>query len=449
MKQARRWISRLVLVSFLLAGPSTALEDPAARTRVTKLENGLVVLTLEDSTTPVVSFQMWVGVGSRDEARYTGLAHLFEHMMFQGSKNLAREEHSRLINARGGSLNAWTSKDFTVYHEDVTSESLPLVIDLEYERLAHLDISQQTLESERQVVVEERRLRVENVPRGRMSEALFATAWKAHPYRRPVVGWRSDIESTTVEACRDFFDTYYSPNNIVIAIVGDFETDATLARIRRSFGRLEPAESIPRNPTVEPEQKGERRTVVRFDISSPMIAMAWHAPPSGSEDGIALDALGQVLSGGRSSRLYRRLVNDNPLALSAHGGYWELRDAGMFQASATARHDADVEEVEAALLDELERLRREPPSEAEVEKARRQLEVWLVNGLVTNHALADRIARDYATFGRIRPLEERLEVIRSVTPADVQRVAEKYLMPEGRTVVTVLPPVVTDMEEPS
>ncbi|MGI9592063.1 MAG: M16 family metallopeptidase, partial [Myxococcota bacterium] len=188
------------------------LQDPAERMVETVLTNGLKVLTLEDHATPVVSVQMWVRVGSRDEGWYTGLAHLFEHMMFKGSTHVAPEEHARLINARGGRVNAFTSRDYTVYFADVTRENLPLVLELEAERVANLDISEKTLTSEREVVLEERRMRTEDQPTGRAIEALMATTFTAHPYRWPVIGWRSDIEDATVEVCQDFFDAYYVPN---------------------------------------------------------------------------------------------------------------------------------------------------------------------------------------------------------------------------------------------
>ena len=424
----------------LCAQSVSALDDPAARTRVTRLENGLVVLSLEDRATPVVSFQMWVKVGSRDETRYTGLAHLFEHMMFKGSKNVPPEEHARMVNARGGRTNAWTSNDFTVYFEDVTAESLPLIIDLEYERVANLEVTAETLESEREVVLEERRMRTEDRPQGRAYEALFATTWQALSYRSPVIGWRSDVERATVEACQEFFDTYYSPNNIILSIVGDFDTDATLAHISRTFGTLSPAASIPRSPTVEPPQKGERRARVEFDLRAPILTMAWHAPPTGHDDGEPLDVLGQILSGGRSSRLYRSLVYDAELALGASGGYWEFQGAGLFVAGATVRPGKSIEEAERLLFAELVALGEEPVSPEELEKAKRQLEVALVGSLATNHALGARIARDFANFGEVRPLEERLRRIRAVSAEDVQRVASEYLRPEGRTVVEVVAP---------
>jgi predicted Zn-dependent peptidase len=437
----RHRLASLLLVALLFsAGRAPALEDPAERTRVTELDNGLVVLTLEDATTPVVSFQMFVKVGSRDEAGHTGLAHLFEHMMFKGSDNIGPEEHARLIQARGGTINAFTSRDYTVYFEDVTAETLPLVIDLEHERVAHLDISENTLESERQVVLEERRLRTEDSPMGRAYEALLALTWQAHPYRWPVIGWRSDVEHATVDTCRQFFDTFYAPNNLVIAIVGDFETEPTLAHIERTFGTLAPVAHIPRNPTVEPEQQGERRSIVHFDVRSPILAAAWHAPPSGHEDGEALDVASQVLSDGRSSRLYKSLVYEAQQALSAQGGYWELADSGVFLAIASVRPDAQIERVESLFFAAIERLKNDLVSDRELSKAKRQLEVGLVNGLATNHALASRLGGEYVTFGRIRPLEERLSRIQSVTAEDVQRVVRKYLLEDQRSVVHIIAP---------
>ncbi len=418
----------------------TTLVDPAVNTRVEMLDNGLTVLLLPDRSTPVVSFQVWVKAGSRDETRYTGIAHLFEHMMFKGTRNLGPEDYTRYVEERGGRLNAYTSHDVTVYFEDVTADTLPLVIDLEAERMAHLEVTPELLDSERQVVLEERRMRTEDQPQGRAFEALLATSFRAHAYRWPVIGWRSDVEAVPAEACRAFFDTYYAPNNLVVAVSGDFDPDETFARIERAFGAMEPVSEIPRSPTVEPEQRGERRDTVLFDVRAPLVMTAWHAPPTGHEDGAALDALSVILSSGRSSRLYRRLVNDEQVALSAGGGYWEMQEAGIFYGSLSVRPDASVERAEALFFEEIERVRSEPVSEAELDKARRTLEVNLVGGLRTAHQLGRRVAQDWVSFGRIRPLDERLAAIRAVTVEDVQRVARTYLAPERRSVVQVVAP---------
>jgi zinc protease len=434
-------LARIALAAAVLAaGPAAGLTDPALETRVTTLPNGLTVLTLVDPSTPVVSFQMWVKVGSRDEARFTGLAHLFEHMMFRGTKRLPPESHERLIEGRGGRVNAFTTADHTVYYADVAPDALPLVIDLEAERLANLQITKETLDSERQVVLEERRLRTEDQPEGRVFEALLGLTFIAHPYRVPTIGWRSDIEKVDVETCRTFFDTYYAPNNVVIAIAGTFDEEATLAHLTRALSPLEPVAKIPRNPTEEPEQRGERRATVYFDVRSPILAATWHAPKAGDPDGEALDVASGLLSGGRSSRLYRRLVYSEQQALAAEGGYWELLDAGVFFAFAMVRPDGRIDRVEQLFFDEIDRLRETPAPQNEIDKVKRQIEVDLIGGTETANALASRIGSDYVTFGRIRPLQERLDAYRAVTAADVQRVARAYLREEVRSVVHLVAP---------
>ena len=438
--------ARALFFSLSVLGVSVAafaapdVDDPALHTQITKLDNGLTVLLLPETGTPGVSFQMWVRAGAKDETNYTGLAHLFEHMMFRGTDRLPPESHERMIEGRGGRVNAFTTADTTVYYEDVAPDSLPLVIELEAERLANLKITEETLASERQVVLEERRLRTEDQPDGRAFETLLGLAFQAHPYRVPTIGWRSDIETVPVKDVQDFFRTYYAPNNIVIAIAGDFDAAATLAQIRRTFGRLEPVADIPRSPTKEPEQSGERRADVYFDVRSPILAAAWHAPATGHPDGEALDVASLVLSGGRSSRVYRKLVYDEQVALGAQGAYWELQDAGLFYAFASVRPGADIDEVERLFMAEIARLRDEPVPPAELAKAKRQIQVDLLSGMETANEMASRIAGEYVSFGRIRPVDERLKAYAAVSAEDVQRVARTYLRDDRRSVVHVVPP---------
>jgi predicted Zn-dependent peptidase len=243
-----------------------------------------------------------------------------------------------------------------------------------------------------------------------------------------------------VAECRAFFDEYYAANNLVLAVAGDFNTDEVLALLRKQLGGLRHVEPIERNPTDEPAQDGERREVVYFEVAGPIVAMAWHAPPTGHADAEALDVASEILSSGRTSRLYRALVYDRPLALGASGGYWELARAGLFFAYAQVRPGASVDQTETLLASEIERLGKEPVSEAELAKAKRSLEVGLIVGQGSSNALASRIAQEWVSFGRIRPLDERLAAIRAVTAADVQRVAKTWLVPDGRSVVQVLPP---------
>ena len=444
----RQWVIAAGLAVPMLTGgvaQGLDIDDPAARLERHELDNGLVVVFLEDHATPVASFQIWVKAGSRDETRYSGIAHLFEHMMFKGSKHVAEEEHARLVGARGGRINAFTSRDVTVYFEDVTSESLPLVIDLEAERFTHLRVHQGMLDREREVVLEERAMRTEDDPGGRAFEALAALTWFAHPYRRPVIGWRSDLEAVTVEACQEFFDAYYAANNLVLVVAGDFEPEPTLERIRQRFGGLR-SWDVPRTPTLEPEQRGERRTTVHFDVRAPILMAGWHAPAAGHDDSIALDVASQILSDGRSSRLYQKLVSQEQKALYAHGGYWEMKDAGLFYASAGVRPGASIAEVEALFFGEIDRIAEGGVTDDELAKAKRQLEVSLIGGLTTAHSLASRVGRDITTFDRVRPLSELLGAIEGVTAEDVQRVVATYLVPEQRSVVHVVPPPAVEGE---
>ena len=445
------WVARigfgcalaLASTAFAAGGGAPEAEDPAQRTRVTKLANGLTVLTLEDRATPTVSLQIWVKVGSGDEARFTGIAHLFEHMMFIGSKNLAPlgpEAYTRLVEARGGRINAYTSRDVTVYFEDVAPEHLPLMLALEGERFANLEVTDAALVAERQVVMEERRLRSENDPEGVAFESLMALIYQAHPYRIPTVGWQSDLEKVTAADCQAFWETYYAANNLVLAIAGDFDTEATLERVEKHFGGLRSAPAIPRNPQEEPLQNGERRAVAHHPVQAPIVLTGFAAPPSGHADSDALDVAAGILAGGRTSRLYRALVFDAPLALEPQAFYWELQRAGVFVAGATLRPGVDVARAEAAIYDEIERLATTPPSADEVARAQRALEVTWIAGQGTAHALASRVAQDYVAYGRIESLEEKLGAIRAVTPADVQRVVREYLQPSRRNVVQVFPP---------
>lgn len=449
-----RSIARFVLVVAGLAMASAALaagegddarqiDDPALRTRVTTLANGLTVLTLEDRATPTVSLQIWVRVGSGDEARFTGIAHLFEHMMFLGSKNLAKlgpEAYTRLVEARGGRINAYTSRDVTVYFEDVAPEHLPLMIALEGERFANLQVTDEALRAERQVVMEERRLRSENDPEGMAFESLMTLIYQAHPYRIPTVGWQSDLERVTAADCQAFWETYYAANNLVIAIAGDFDTAQALALIEQHFGSLRRAQVIPRNPQEEPEQDGERRAVAHFAVQAPIVLAGYPAPPTGHADSDALDVAAGALATGRTSRLYRALVFDAPLALAPQAFYWELQRAGVFVAGATLRPGVDVAKAEAALYAQIAALAAAPPSPEELARAKRALEVAWIGGQGTAHALASRVAQDYVAYGRIESLEEKLAAIERVTAQDVQRVVRQYLAPNKRSVVQVFPP---------
>jgi len=289
-------------------------------------------------------------------------------------------------------------------------------------------------------------MRTEDRPGGLAFEALAALSWQAHPYHWPVIGWRADIEAVTVEACRAFFETYYSANNIVLVIVGDLDTAETLALVEKEFGDVRRAETIPRNPGKVVAQRGERRSTIHYPARIPLLYGAWHAPKADDPDGDALDVASQILSAGRSSRLYRRLVYEEEQALYAEGGYWALQEAGLFFAVAGVRPEAEIAQVETLFFAEIERMAREEVSESELAKAKRQLEVGLVRGLATAHSLAGRIGNEYVFLGRVRSLDERLASIQAVTAADVKRVIGRYLIQDNRSVVQVISPPETETE---
>ena len=424
------------------AAVAKPIDDPALRTRVTTLANGLTLLTLEDHATPTVSLQVWVKVGSGDESRFTGIAHLFEHMNFLSSKNLAKlgpEAYTRIVEERGGRINAYTSRDVTVYFEDVAPEHLPLMIALEGERFANLEVTEEALKAERQVVIEERRMRNENDPEGLAFETLMSLTYQAHPYRIPTVGWLSDLEKVNAADCQAFWNTYYAANNLVIAIAGDFDSAEALALIEKHFGSLRQVAAIPRNPQEEPTQNGERRAVAHFPVQAPIVLAGYPAPATGHADSDALDVAAGVLAGGRTSRMYRSLVFDAPLALAPQALYWELQRAGIFVVGATLRPGVDVAKAEQVIYAEVAGLAERPPSPAELGRAKRALEVAWIGGQGTSHALASRIAQDYVAYGRIESLEEKLGAIERVSAADVQRVVRQYLAPSKRSVVQVFP----------
>ena len=312
----------------------------------------------------MVSYQSWVHVGSGDEARWTGVAHLFEHMMFRGSKRVPGDLRDRLLRERGSRGNAYTSNDVTVYFEDTTAEHLALVIELEAERFRHLVISPSVLDTERQVVLEERRMRSDDNANGRLIESLLSLTFLAHPYRtahdrlaeRRREGGRRDL-----------------PRVLPRLLRAEQRRDLDRRRLRRRRrDRPHPAPlrpwprgpEPPRNPTEEPEQRGERRGVVHLPVRAPLVGVAWHAPKTGHPDGPALDLLGEVLSSGRTSRLQRKLVYEEQQALSAYGGYWELEHAGLFYAGAGVRPGTSPRAWSARCLAEIEGLRRSPAERA-------------------------------------------------------------------------------------
>ena len=424
------------------AAAQTAPPGPA-RLAVTEatLDNGLRVLIQEDPRNPVVAVQIFYRVGSRNELPgATGLAHFLEHMMFKGTPTRGRGEISRLIEWNGGRDNAFTTRDMTGYYVNIAADRLDLVLGIEADRMRNLLLDPAEIDSERQVVMEERRTRIDDDPEGVVYEAMSSVAYLAHPYRWPTIGWMSDIARINPAELRAFYDKYYQPNNAILVIAGDVKAAQALALVRRHFGPI-PRGATPAPVTaVEPPQGDERRVIVRkADAKLPVVNIAWHVPNYKSADAAALELLSTVLSEGRSSRLYRHLVYDKRMVLAAGGEYsYTALDPTLFWFYATLLPGQTADAVEQALLAEVEQLKAEPVPAEELERARNQIEasfVWQQDSVFSRAAVLGR----YEMMGSWHLLDDFLPKLRAVTPADLQRVARLYFAVDRRNVSILLP----------
>ena len=404
------------------------------------LPNGLRVRLLSNRAAPIVSVYTFFKVGSRNEQPgITGISHLFEHMMFNGSKRYGPKQFDRILESRGGRSNAYTSHDMTVYHEEVAAEALEVVFDLESDRMASLAINDSSLESEREVVKEERRLRVDNEPGGLLDEELGALMWKAHPYRWPVIGWMGDIENIRREDCERYFRTYYAPNNAALYVVGDFDPGRTLSLVRRYYGRILAGPPVPPVVNSEPEQRGERRASVEHPVQAPLMMIGYHAPPAESEDTLALDVLQYALTVGDGSRLARSLVFERPLAVSVSMDWsWRI-DPGAIIFYLELKPDSKAAAVEKALFEELEKVCSARLRPRELAKAKNNLKAHLLHGLATNSGKAHALGSYELLRGGWRASLELASRYDAVTAEQVRAAAERYLTVEKRSVATLLP----------
>ena len=427
------------LVAAEAARPAAAV--PRLAVTEATLDNGLRVLVQEDPRNPVVAVQIFYRVGSRNERPgATGLAHFLEHMMFKGTPTRGRGVTSRLIEQNGGRDNAFTTKDMTGYYVNIVADRLDLVLTIEADRMRNLLLDPAEIDSERKVVMEERRMRTDDDPDGLVDEEMNSLAFKAHPYRWPVLGWMSDIARINRTELRAFYDTYYVPNNAILVIAGDVKAAAALALARRHFGPIPRGATPPAVTAVEPPQIDDRRLVVRKEGAQlPIVNIAWHVPNHASADAAALELLSTVLSVGRSSRLYRRLVYEERLALGAGGDYtYSSLDPSLFWFYATPLPGRTPEAVEQALLAEVERLKQEPVQPEELERARNEIEasfVWRQDSVFSRASALGR----FEMLGSWRLLEDFLPKLRAVSAADLQRVARLYFPLDRKNVSILLP----------
>lgn len=404
------------------------------------LDNGLTVLISEDHSAPVVTFQIWYHVGSKNERPgITGISHMCEHMMFRGSEKYGPEEHSRIIQANGGVDNAGTSFDYTFYYEKLSSDKLELAMSLEAERVKHLTPKDENFLSEREVIKEERRMAIDNSPYGAVFEQLLNTAFTAHPYQWHVIGFMSDLARISVEDLKEYYATYYVPSNATVVVVGDVKPKEVMKLIHRYFDDVpfRPAPEQP--PTVEPEQRGERIAYVHKLGQMPAFAVGYRIPEFGHPDIYPLTVAARILFKGQSSRLYRKMVYEDQSALGVSGDCFSLEDPGLFFAFAVMQPGQTAEGGQDTLFGEIERLKNEPVDPNELAKAKNQIEAEFIFGLQSVSAKGEEIGYYQTILDDYARLFEEANKYQAVTAEDVMRVAGKYLDSKNRTISVLVP----------
>lgn len=424
-------------LAILLGTTSAVAADP----KEFVLSNGMKVLLVEVPKAPVATIQVWYKVGSRNEVMgRAGLSHMLEHMMFKGTNKYPNGAFSRIIRKNGGVDNAFTSQDFTAYFENLAADRVELALELEADRMQGLLLDAKELQTERDVVKEERRLRTEDDPQGHLVEALFAQAFMSHPYHWPVIGWFADLDAMTLDDLQRHYDTYYSPNNATLVIVGDIKAETLMLTITKLF------EPIPKGPTpkpvtvMEPDQRGERRFLLKREAQVPFVMLGYRVPNYTSEDSYALNVLEAILSAGKSSRLYQSLVYDQKLALAVGAEYSLMQaDPGLFYFFTLVNPSQKVEPVEETLRKEIGRLQNEPPTELELQRAKNQIEASHVFEQDSNFRSAMLLGQAETVGAGWKKVGQFLERTKAVTAKDVQRVARQYLLDDMLTIGTLIP----------
>lgn len=450
--------ARLAAVLFLLcaawppttAGQAGAAETaPALRPRPVHivsrtLGNGLGILLVEDHSTPILNLQVWYHVGSKDERPgRTGFAHLFEHLMFKGSAHVAPEQHSRIIEAAGGVDNAYTNDDVTVFWETVPSNFLERVLWLEADRMASLTVDQANFASEREVVKEERRMRVEDPPYGRLFEDLYAVAFTVHPYHHTTIGSMDDLNQATLSDVQEFYRLFYRPDNATVIVVGDVVPEQCFTWAEKYFGGIpKPEQPVPRQQLVEPPQTEAKQFTKSYGSNSPLPAVVegYKMPAAFSHDYYVLNLASSILSNGESSRLYRQLVYESQIAAQAAGVGNFTEDPNLFLAFAVMNQGKTVEEGKEAIESVLEQLKNQPVSEHELDKAKNQLLAASIFARESDQQTGDNLGFA-AVIGKDPELLNRdVDLYLAVTPEDIQRVARDYFVPVRSTVLFITPP---------
>ncbi|UCC78729.1 MAG: insulinase family protein [Candidatus Zixiibacteriota bacterium] len=404
------------------------------------LENGLKVILIPDHSCPSVTLQVWYKTGSRNERPgITGISHLFEHLMFKGTEKYPAGAFDRLVESWGGRDNAWTWLDNTAYYEIVPAEKLESVLELEADRARNLTLNEENLTSERNVVINERLLTVDDSPEYSAYEVLTNNAFVLHPYRWEVIGFMQDIRAISLEDCLEYYRVNYAPNNAFLIIAGDFDISSVRKLVDKHFGRLKAEPPPPAVKAVEPEQRGEKRIDFHRAAQLEALMIGYKTPEGSHPDIVPLQVAAKILFDGESSRLYRRLVYDEEKAFSIYGELSVHHDPNLFYIYAQANPGADIEDIESTIYEEIEKIKTEPPDEYEIQKAKNQLESDFIMGLRSNADRADAVGMFEVNTDDYRNIFNYPDKIQAIAPEDVMMVSAKYLTQRRRTVVNIIP----------
>ncbi|MDF2694136.1 MAG: Protease precursor [Labilithrix sp.] len=425
---------------------SVAFGDPGGigveppRVNRFRLGNGLRLLLLTDASAPVLSYFTWFRVGSRHEKPgKTGLAHLFEHLMFNETEGLAASEFDRKLEENGAESNAATWLDWTYYYESLPKDRFKLAVELESERMARLVLREPQVASEKEVVANERRMRVDDDVEGTANEILYKTAFTRHPYHWPTIGWMKDIENFTPEDCVAFYRTFYAPNNATVVVVGDVTEKDVLTRVRDAYGKI-PSSEIPEEDTQpEPPQLESREITMKKPTPSEKLLVGFKGPALGDADHATCVILNEILFGGRASRLYRELVTTREACTEVRGWVSTFRDPGLYELYFTARPGVPGADILSTLDRELARVKTDLVSSEELDRAKARLELGLLQSLETTSGKAEQIGFYDTVLGDPAAAFRRLERYRRVTAGEVRTAARRYFVDEARTLIRVLP----------
>jgi zinc protease len=413
------------------------------------LDNGLHVILHQDNTTPIVTVAVLYHVGSKNEPPgRTGFAHFFEHLMFEGSPNIGRGEYFKIIQAAGGSLNANTSNDRTYYYQTLPSNQLELGLYMESERMLHAVIDSTGIATQKEVVKEEKRLRVDNQPYGSVLEKMLENAYQGTNYSWAPIGSFEDIDAATEEDFVDFYETFYVPNNATLSIAGDFEKKEVKELIEVYFGEIERGtKDIPRPSITAPDLDGGIQETVFDNVQLQAVFQGYRMPPQGTDDYYALQYLTQLLSGGQSSRFQKELVDQKRLALAVQAQFVGLEDGGLFINIAIPNQGVESTDLEKEIEMVIDQVKNEPIPEREFQKLKNQIENSFISGYGSVQGIAESLANYHVYFGDAELINTEIERYLKVTAEDVMRVAQKYLVPENRVVLNYRP--MSEKEQPA